>query len=106
MASRWAQAGDHGAAIAAQQLPIAIVASLLAFLASARGFQESDAVPVIVCTSTAANLTCIGGGILVFGDALAAGLLLLVQIAAFGLVVFAALVTPGGAVARTSTAAG
>ena len=77
-------------------LPVALVASMLAFLASARGFQEGDAVPVIACTSTAANLTCIVGGILVFGDALAAGLLLVVQIAAFGLVAVAALVTPTG----------
>jgi hypothetical protein len=77
-------------------LPIAGVAAVLAFLASARGFQEGDAVPVIACTSTAANLTCIVGGILVFGDALAAGILLVVQIAAFGLVAVAALVTPAG----------
>jgi multidrug transporter EmrE-like cation transporter len=75
-------------------LPVAAVASVLAFLASARGFQEGDAVPVIACTSTAANLTCIGGGIIVFGDALAAGLLLFVQIAAFALVAVSALVTP------------
>jgi drug/metabolite transporter (DMT)-like permease len=75
-------------------LPVAAAASVLAFLASARGFQEGDAVPVIACTSTAANLTCIVGGIVVFGDALAAGLLLAVQIAAFALVAAAALVTP------------
>ena len=49
---------------------------------------------MIACTSTAANLTCIVGGILVFGDALAAGVLLVVQIVAFGLVAVAALVTP------------
>jgi hypothetical protein len=84
-------------------LPVALAASALAFLASARGFQEGDAVPVIACTSTAANLTCIIGGILVFGDALAAGLLLVVQIAAFGLVAVAALVTPTGH-ARPATA--
>jgi hypothetical protein len=77
-------------------LPIAALASVVAFLACARGFQEGDAVPVIACTSTAANLTCILGGIFVFGDALAAGLLLVAQIAAFVLVAFAALVTPSG----------
>ena len=82
-------------------LPIALTAAVLAFLASARGFQEGEAVPVIACTSTAANLTCIVGGILVFGDALAAGILLVLQIAAFGLVAVAALVTPSG---RTATA--
>jgi len=84
-------------------LPVAVLAGALAFFASARGFQEGDAVPVIACTSTAANLTCIVGGILVFGDALAAGILLVVQIAAFGLVAVAALVTPTGQ-ARPATA--
>jgi drug/metabolite transporter (DMT)-like permease len=79
-------------------LLVAIVAAVLAFFASARGFQLGDAVPVIACTSTAANLTCIVGGILVFGDALAAGILLAVQIVAFGLVAVAALVTPSGRV--------
>jgi hypothetical protein len=77
-------------------IPVAAIASVLAFLASARGFQQGDAVPVIACTSTAANLTCIVGGILVFGDALAAGLLLAVQLAAFALVAAASLLTPSG----------
>jgi hypothetical protein len=89
--------------IASPWLPVAALASVLAFLASARGFQEGDAVPVIASTSTAANLTCIVGGILVFGDALAAGVLLAVQLAAFALVAAAALVTPTGA-ERTVTA--
>ena len=79
-------------------LLVALIAAVLAFFASARGFQLGEAVPVIACTSTAANLTCIVGGILVFGDALAAGVLLAVQIVAFGLVAVAALVTPGGRV--------
>ena len=82
--------------IASPWLPVAAVASVLAFLASARGFQQGEAVPVIASTSTAANLTCIIGGILVFGDALAAGILLAVQLAAFALVAAAALVTPHG----------
>jgi hypothetical protein len=98
-----AAAGGPSDVLLSPWLPIAAIASVLAFLASARGFQEGDAVPVIACTSTAANLTCIGGGILVFGDALAAGVLLFVQLAAFALVAAAALMTPG---ARTSTAAG
>ncbi|HEX5617139.1 MAG TPA: hypothetical protein VFX51_01890 [Solirubrobacteraceae bacterium] len=83
-------------------LLVAITAAVLAFFASARGFQLGEAVPVIACTSTAANLTCIIGGILVFGDALAAGLLLAVQIVAFGLVALAALVTPSGQVTATA----
>ena len=77
-------------------LPVAGLAAVLAFLASARGFQQGEAVPVIASTSTAANLTCIVGGIVVFGDALAAGILLGVQLAAFALVAAAALVTPSG----------
>jgi drug/metabolite transporter (DMT)-like permease len=77
-------------------IPVAVVASVLAFLASARGFQEGDAVPVIACTSTAANLTTIVGGILVFGDALAAGMMLIVQVAAFAMVAAASLLTPTG----------
>jgi multidrug transporter EmrE-like cation transporter len=98
-----AAAGGASDVLLSPWLPIAALASVLAFLTSARGFQEGDAVPVIACTSTAANLTCIGGGILVFGDALAAGLLLVLQVVAFLVVAAGALVTPG---ARTSTAAG
>jgi len=90
-------AGDGaGALLLSPWLPIAVISAVLAFLASARGFQEGEAVPVIATTSTAANLTCIIGGILVFGDALAGGILLVVQLAAFALVAFAALVTPTG----------
>jgi uncharacterized membrane protein len=89
-------AGGVLGVVASPWLPVAGVASVLAFLASARGFQEGEAVPVIASTSTAANLTCIVGGILVFGDALAAGVLLGVQLAAFALVAAAALVTPSG----------
>jgi hypothetical protein len=86
-------AGGPVAVLASPWLAIAVLASILAFLASARGFQEGDAVPVIACTSTAANVTVIGGGILVFGDALAGGLLLPLQLAAFALVAGSALVT-------------
>jgi drug/metabolite transporter (DMT)-like permease len=80
-------------------LPVAAAASVLAFLASARGFQEGDAVPVIACTSTAANVTVICGGIVVFGDALAGGVLLVVQLAAFALVATSAFLTPARATA-------
>jgi drug/metabolite transporter (DMT)-like permease len=90
------QATGPLAVLASPWLLIAIIASVLAFLASARGFQQGDAVPVIACTSTAANVTCILGGILVFGDALAGGLMLAAQLAAFALVAAAALLTPAG----------
>ena len=55
------------------------------------------ALAVIACTSTAANVTCILGGILVFGDALSGDTLLLgLQIAAFAVVAAAALMIPHG----------
>jgi hypothetical protein len=72
-------------------------ASVLAFFASARAFQQGAAVPVIASTSTAANVTCILGGIVVFGDALADDtLLIMLQVAAFAVVAAAALLTPAG----------
>ena len=49
-------------------LAVALLASIIAFYASARGMQEGEAVPVIAATSTAANVSCILGGIVVFGD--------------------------------------
>jgi drug/metabolite transporter (DMT)-like permease len=98
-------AGDGAlAVIASPWLMVAAAGSVLAFLASARGFQAGEAVPVIACTSTAANVTCILGGILVFGDALSGEtVLLIVQIAAFALVAAAALLIPAGH-GRTATA--
>jgi drug/metabolite transporter (DMT)-like permease len=90
------QASGPLGVVASPWLPVAALASVLAFLASARAFQEGEAVPVIASTSTAANVTAIAGGIVVFGDALAGGVLLAVQFAAFALVVAAALVTPSG----------
>ena len=45
-----------------------VVASVIAFYASARGLQKGEAVPVITLTSAAANVSAISGGILVFGD--------------------------------------
>ncbi|HEY6779565.1 MAG TPA: hypothetical protein VI111_01350, partial [Thermoleophilaceae bacterium] len=45
-----------------------VIASVLAFFASARGLQKGEAVPVITLTSAAANISAISGGILVFGD--------------------------------------
>ena len=55
--------------------------------------------PVIACTSTAANVTVICGVIVVFGDALAGGVLLFIQLAAFALVAASALLTPARATA-------
>ena len=49
---------------------MAIVASVAAFYASAKGLQDGEAVPVIAITGTAANVAGIVGGIVVFGDPL------------------------------------
>jgi len=76
-------------------LAITILASVVAFYASARGLQDGEAVPVIAATSTAANVSCILGGIIVFGDPMPSDAVgIAVQAFAFILVVTAALVTP------------
>jgi drug/metabolite transporter (DMT)-like permease len=76
-------------------LAVAALASVVAFYASARGMQQSEAVPVIAATSTAANVSCILGGIVVFGDPMPSDTLgIILQAAAFTMVVIAALLTP------------
>jgi drug/metabolite transporter (DMT)-like permease len=76
-------------------LVFTLAASVVAFYASARGMQQGEAVPVIAATSTAANVSCILGGIVVFGDPMPSDTLgIVLQGFAFALVVVAALVTP------------
>jgi hypothetical protein len=76
-------------------LAVAVLASILAFFASARGLQDGDAVPVIAVTGTAANIAGIGGGILVFGDPMAGSALgVTLQALAFVLVVVASAMMP------------
>ena len=72
-----------------------ILASVIAFYASARGLQQGEAVSVITVTSAAANVSAISGGILVFGDPMPADTLgIVVQGLAFVLVIVAAALTP------------
>jgi drug/metabolite transporter (DMT)-like permease len=72
-----------------------VAASVLAFFASARGLQKGEAVPVITMTSAAANVTCISGGILVFGDPMPGDALgIVMQCFAFLLVIGAAALMP------------
>jgi drug/metabolite transporter (DMT)-like permease len=74
---------------------IAAAASVAAFYASARGLQDGAAVPVIATTGTAANVSCIAGGIIVFGDPLPGDALgVIIQVAAFTMVCIAAFLTP------------
>ena len=89
--------GVGGAAeiITSPWLAVTVLASIVAFYASARGMQDGEAVPVIAATSTAANISTILGGIVVFGDPMPGDLLgMLLQLFAFTMVVVAALVTP------------
>lgn len=90
-------AGAHGALslLSSPWLIVAIAASVFAFYASARGLQDGEAVPVIAVTGTAANITGIASGIIVFGDPMpgsAPGIAL--QTLAFLLVIVASAMMP------------
>ena len=89
--------GAHGLTALALSpwLAVAVCASVVAFYASARGLQDSDAVPVIAVTGTAANIAGIAGGIVVFGDPMAGGALgVTLQALAFVLVIVASALMP------------
>jgi len=88
--------GHHGVlGLLSPWMAAALLASVLAFYASAGGLQKGEAVPVITLTSAAANVTAISGGILVFGDPMAhTPIGLVVQSFAFLLVLVAAWLTP------------
>jgi drug/metabolite transporter (DMT)-like permease len=76
-------------------LAVAVLASIVAFYASARGLQDGDAVPVIAVTGTAANIAGIAGGIIVFGDPMAASPVgVVMQSVAFVLVIVASALMP------------
>jgi hypothetical protein len=82
-------------AIVSPWLLITILASVAAFYASARGLQDGEAVPVIAVTGTAANITGIAGGIVVFGDPLPGHALgIVLQALAFVMVIVASALTP------------
>jgi drug/metabolite transporter (DMT)-like permease len=98
--------GDAGfAGLLSPWLLTCVVASVIAFYASARGLQKGEAVPVITLTSAAANVSAISGGILVFGDPMPndpVGIVL--QSFAFVLVIVAAALTPAPLRAARTTA--
>src|SRR5436190_176665 len=76
-------------------LLVTISASVAAFYASARGLQDGDAVPVIAITGTAANISCIAGGIIVFGDPLPGDALgIAIEAVAFVMIIVASALTP------------
>ncbi len=77
-------------------LAAALIASVGAFYASARGLQIGPGVEVIALTSVAANLVAIVGGILVFRDAIGTGVLeIAARLLAFCLVIAGAALIPG-----------
>jgi drug/metabolite transporter (DMT)-like permease len=88
--------GDAGLlGLASPWLLVAAAGSATAFYASARSLQDGEAVGVIAITGTAANISCIAGGIVVFGDPLpgdAVGMVL--QALAFVMVIVASALTP------------
>ncbi len=89
--------GAHGALalLLSPWMAVAVLASIVAFYASARGLQDGDAVPVIAVTGTAANIAGIAGGIVVFGDPMAAGPVgVVLQSLAFVLVIVASALMP------------
>ncbi len=89
--------GAHGfmGLLLSPWLAVAIAASVVAFYASARGLQDGEAVAVIAVTGTAANIAGIAGGIVVFGDPMAASTLgVVLQALAFVLVVVASALMP------------
>jgi len=99
--------GDAGlaGALLTPWLLIAILASITAFYASARGLQDGEAVPVIATTGTAANVSCIVGGIVVFGDPLPGDALgIILQVFAFAIICVAAALTPAPVRAAQQTA--
>jgi drug/metabolite transporter (DMT)-like permease len=76
-------------------LLVAAAGSATAFYASAKSLQDGEAVEVIAITGTAANISCIAGGIIVFGDPMPGTVLgIIVQAFAFVLVVTASALTP------------
>jgi drug/metabolite transporter (DMT)-like permease len=76
-------------------LIVAAAGSATAFYASAKSLQDGEAVEVIAITGTAANIACIAGGIIVFGDPMPGTVLgIVVQAFAFVLVVTASALTP------------
>jgi hypothetical protein len=89
--------GAHGllGLLLSPWLAVAVLASIVAFYASARALQDGEAVPVIAVTGTAANIAGIAGGIVVFGDPMAGSPLgVTLQAFAFVLVIVAAALMP------------
>jgi hypothetical protein len=88
--------GAHGLlGLASPWLAVTVGASIVAFFSSAKALQDGQAVPVIAITSTAANVSGIVGGLVVFGDPFPSSAVgIAFQALAFALVIVAAWFTP------------
>jgi small basic protein len=76
-------------------LGVALIAAVLAFYSSARGFQQGEPVPIITVCGASANLAGIAGGIIVFGDPLAQDPLgIALEALAFAMVLVASALSP------------
>jgi len=86
----------HGAlGLVSPWFMVAVAASVGAFYASARGLQDGEPIPTIAITGTAANISGIAGGILVFGDPMPGNALgVILQATAFVMVIVASALTP------------
>jgi drug/metabolite transporter (DMT)-like permease len=81
--------------LASPWLLVAAAGSATAFYASAKSLQDGAAVEVIAITGTAANVCCIAGGIIVFGDPMPGTALgIAIQAIAFVLVITASALMP------------
>jgi len=95
--------GSHGlAGLLSPWMFVCVAASVAAFYASAKAFQDGEAVPVIAVTGTAANVAGIVGGFIVFGDPLPTSpVSVVLQCLAFALVLGAAWLMPAPVRAAT-----
>jgi drug/metabolite transporter (DMT)-like permease len=74
---------------------LVVAGGVIAFFAAARSLQIGPAVPVIAVTSIAGNATAIAAGVVVFGDPLGSGAMVVARVAAFLVVVIVAALLPG-----------
>lgn len=88
--------GAHGLlGLASPWFALTVAASIVAFFTCAKSLQDGQAVPVIAVTSTAANVSGILGGLVVFGDPFPTTPVgIAFQVLAFALVIVAAWFTP------------
>jgi hypothetical protein len=76
-------------------VPLVVAAFVIAFFASARSLQVGNPVAVIAVTGAISNVTAIFSGIVVFGDPMGKGALVIaLRMTAFALVVIAAALMP------------